>query len=272
MMLATRLNCSTRYGISVARYIDINGVDMWYDERGQGDPLVLLHGGLTDSRDFGGNLEALASQFRVYLPERRGHGHTADVEGPLTLELMAQDSVAFLETIVRQPVELVGYSAGAAVALRVAVARPDLVDKLVLVSGWFTNDGLIIRPSAEAEPPPQLVAAYASVSPDGADHFKVVIAKVAQSAAEEPGLTVADLQALACQTLVIVGDDDLVSLDHTLLLYRSLPNAQLAVIPSASHLLLFQKPGFCTRLVEEFLTTDPKATMMPIRRDKGRAA
>jgi len=225
-----------------------------------------MHGGLTDSRDFGGNLDALASQFRVYLPERRGHGHTADVEGPLTLELMAQDAVAFLETIVRQPTHLVGYSAGAAVALRTAIAIPDLVDRLVLVSGWFSNDGLIARPSADGEPPRQLVAAYASVSPDGTDHFPVVIGKVAQAAAEETGLTVADLNALACQTLVMVGDDDLVSLEHTVLLYRSLPNAQLAVVPSSSHLLLFEKPALCTRLVEEFLTTDPKPTLMPIRR------
>jgi len=158
------------------------------------------------------------------------------------------------------------------VALRVAVARPDLVDKLVLVSGWFSPDGPIIRPSAEAEPPPPLVAADASVSPDGADHFPVVIAKVAQAAADEPGLAIADLEALVCQTLVMVGDDDLVSLEHTLLLYRSLQNAQLAVVPSASHLLLFEKPALCTHLVEEFLATEPQPTLMPIRRAHGRAA
>jgi pimeloyl-ACP methyl ester carboxylesterase len=257
---------------SVAEYIDINGVHMWYDERGQGDPLVLLHGGLTDSRDFGGNLDTLASQFRVYLPERRGHGHTADVEGPLSLELMAQDTVAFLETVIRRPAHLVGYSAGAAVAHRVAVARADLVDKLVLVSGWFSPDGPIIRPSADAEPPPQLVAAYASVSPDGAEHFPVVIAKVAQAAAEETGLALADLNGLARETLVMLGDDDLVSLEHTVLLYRSLPKAQLAVVPSASHLLLFEKPALCTCLVEEFLTTAPKPTLMPIRRANNRVA
>jgi pimeloyl-ACP methyl ester carboxylesterase len=256
----------------MAEYIDINGVHTWYEERGEGDPLVLLHGGLTDSRDFRGNLDALASQFHIYLPERRGHGHTADVEGPLTLALMAQDTVAFLEAIVRRPAHLVGYSAGAAVALRTAVSRPDLVDKLVIVSGWFSNDGPMIRPSADAEPPPQLVAAYASVSPDGAEHFPAVIAKVAQAAAEEIGLTVTDLNGLGCETFVMVGDDDLVSLDHSVTLYRSLPNAQLAVVPSASHLLLLEKPTLCTHLVEEFLTTTPKPTMMPIRRANPRIA
>ena len=114
-------------------------------------------------------------------------GHTADVAGPITLAVMAQDTIAFLDKVVGGPVRLVGYSAGATVALRVAVGRPDLVDRLVLISGAFHRDGMILRPTADAAPPPQLVAAYAEVSPDGAEHLPVVIAKIAQSVAEEPG-------------------------------------------------------------------------------------
>lgn len=250
----------------MAEQVEVNGVPQWYDERGEGEPLVLLHGGLTDSRDFAGNLDTLASRLRLLLPERRGHGHTADVAGPITLEVMAQDTIAFLDKLVGGPVRLVGYSAGATVALRVAVGRPDLVDRLVLISGAFHRDGTILRPTADAEPPPQLVAAYAEVSPDGADHLPVVIAKIAQSVAQEPGLTVADLGAVACPTLVMVGDDDIVTLEHTLALYRGLRNAQLAIVPAASHLLLLEKPELCTRLVTDFLTTDSTATMMPIRR------
>jgi pimeloyl-ACP methyl ester carboxylesterase len=250
----------------MAAYVEVNGVPLWYDERGEGDPLVLLHGGLTDSRDFTGNLDTLASRFRLLLPERRGHGHTADAAGPITLQVMAQDTIAFLDKLVGGPVRLVGYSAGATVALRVAVGRPDLVDRLVLISGAFHRDGMILRPTADAAPPPQLVAAYAEVSPDGAEHLPVVIAKIARSVAEEPGLTSADLGAVACQTLVMVGDDDIVTLEHTLTLYRGLRNAQLAIVPAASHLLLLEKPELCTRLVSDFLTTDPAPTMMPIRR------
>jgi len=239
---------------------------MWYDQRGDGDPLVLLHGGLTDSGDFAGNLDTLASRFRLLLPERRGHGHTADAAGPITLEVMAQDTIAFLDKLVGGPVRLVGYSAGATVALRVAVGRPDLVDRLVLISGVFHSDGMILRPTADAAPPPQLVAAYAEVSPDGAEHLPVVIAKIAQSVAEEPGLTVADLGAVACPALVMVGDDDNVTLEHTVALYRGLRNAHLAIVPAASHLLLHEWPELCTRLVTDFLTTDSTPTMMPIRR------
>jgi pimeloyl-ACP methyl ester carboxylesterase len=250
----------------MADYIDVNGVHMWYDDRGSGDPLVLLHGGLTDSRDFAGNLDALAGGFRLLQPERRGHGHTADVAGPITVEIMAQDTVAFLDKIVGGRARLVGYSAGAVVALWLAVRRPDLVDRLVLISGAFHPDGMIMRPTADVEPPAPLVAAYAEVSPDGADHFPVVLAKIARTVAEEPGLTPADLSRVTCPTLVMAADDDVVTLEHTLALYRGLPDAQLAIIPGTSHLLLHEKPQLCTGLVTDFLTTEPTPTRMPIRR------
>jgi pimeloyl-ACP methyl ester carboxylesterase len=244
----------------------LNGVPLWYDERGTGDPVVLLHGGLTDTRDFAGNLAALAGHFRLLLPERRGHGHTPDVGGPITVELMAQDMIAFLDKVVGGPAHLVGYSAGGTVALRVALARPDLVDRLVLISAAFHMEGMIFTPVADMVPPPQLVAAYAEVSPDGGEHFPVVIGKVACAAAAESGLDVAALNDVGCRTLVLAGDDDLVTLEHTVALLRGLPDAQLAVVPETSHLLLFEKPELCTQLVTEFLIAPPTTTLMPIRR------
>ncbi len=152
----------------MAGYTDLDGVSTWYDQRGDGDPVVLLHGGLTDSRDFAGNLDVLAERFDLYLPQRRGHGHTPDVDGPLTIEVMAADTLAFLRQVVGGPASLVGYSAGAMVALHVAVNHPQLVARLVLVSGAFHPDGMLVKPSAEGSPPPPLLQAYAEVSPDGA--------------------------------------------------------------------------------------------------------
>jgi pimeloyl-ACP methyl ester carboxylesterase len=256
----------------MADYVDVNGVRMWYDDRGDGDPLVLLHGGLTDSRDFSGNLDALASRFRLLVPERRGHGHTADVAGPITVEVMAQDIIALLDKIVGGRVRLVGYSAGAIVALWVAVRRPDLVDRLVVISAAFHTDGMILRPTADAPPPAPLVAAYAEVSPDGADHFPVVIAKIARASHEEPGLSPTELSLVTCPTLVMAADDDIVTLEHTLALYRGMRDAQLAIIPGTSHLLLHEKPQLCIRLVTDFLIAEPTPTLMPIRRAAPTAA
>ncbi len=108
---------------------------------------MLLHPGGVDSWAFGPNIDALSAQFRVFTRERRGHGHTADVDGPISYELMAQESIAFLETVVGRPARLVGCSDGAVVALLVALRRPDLVDRVVSVAGVFNRDGLAWSPT-----------------------------------------------------------------------------------------------------------------------------
>jgi pimeloyl-ACP methyl ester carboxylesterase len=251
----------------MARYVDLNGVRTWYDERGTGDPVVLLHGGHgTDSRVFAGNVSSLADRFHVFLPERRGHGHTADVAGPITYDLMAQDTIEFLDKVVGGSARLAGYSAGAIVGLLVALGRPDLVDRLVLISGLFHRSGWILSPAADGELPAGLVEAYAEVSPDGVEHLPVVCAKLAQASAVAPALARADLGGVTCRTLIMAGDDDLVTLEHTLELYRGLPNGELAIVPGTSHTLLMEKPDLCTTLISGFLTSGAVPTMVPIRR------
>jgi pimeloyl-ACP methyl ester carboxylesterase len=251
---------------AMGRYIDLDDVRTWYEERGDGDPVVLLHGGLTDSRDFTGNLTALAARFRVYLPERRAHGHTPDVEGSLSVEAMAGDTVAFLERVVSGPARLVGYSAGAFVALHVAADRPELVHRLVLISGAFSPDGMLLKPGADGNIPEPLLAAYAEVSPDGAEHFPVVVAKVARAAEEWAGLDPQVLTAVSCPCLVIAADDDIVAIEHTVELYQALPDAALAIVPNASHLLLHEHADELSALVGDFLSDRLVPPLMPLRR------
>ncbi|MEV4139609.1 alpha/beta hydrolase [Dactylosporangium sp. NPDC049742] len=251
----------------VRRYADGDGMRMWHDERGSGEPVVLLHGAIVDSRCFAGNLDALAGSFRLYLPERRGHGHTADPGGSLSPQVMAADMIAFLETVVGGAAALVGYSAGGVVALLTALARPDLVSRLVLISTAFHQDGWVLPPASPADIPQIIYDQHAGVSPDGPGRLASVIARIAESAeAGDLALTAADLGAVGCRTLVLVGDDDAVSLEHTLELYRGLPGAELAVVPHASHTLLIERPQLCTGLVAAFLGGPPAPTHMPIRR------
>jgi pimeloyl-ACP methyl ester carboxylesterase len=251
----------------VQRYVELDGVRTWHDERGAGEPVVLLHGAIVDSRCFAGNLDALAGSFRLYLPERRGHGHTPDPGGPLSPQVMAADTVAFLRTAAGGPATLVGYSAGAVVALLTALARPDLVSRLVLISGAFHQDGVLLPPATPADIPQVIYDQHAEVSPDGPGHLTSVIERIAASAeAGDLALTTAELKAVGCRTLVLVGDDDAVAMEHTLELYRALPDAELAVVPGTTHTLLIEKPQLCTGLVEAFLSGPPAPTHMPIRR------
>jgi pimeloyl-ACP methyl ester carboxylesterase len=253
----------------MADYVQLGGVRTWYEEHGDGDALVLLHpgGAGVDARAWAPNLGALAARFRVFTPERRGHGHTPDVEGPITFDAMAQDTIAFLETVVGGPAHLVGCSDGATVALLVALRRPDLARRVVLVAGVFHHDGWVpgvIAP--DNEPPEFLARLYEDVSPDGADHYPVIVAKLAQMHTEEPTLAASDLNDIASRTLVMVGDDDEVTLEHAVATYRGLHDAELTVVPGTSHGLLVEKPTLCNTIIVDFLTTDPVATMAPIRR------
>jgi pimeloyl-ACP methyl ester carboxylesterase len=128
---------------------------------------------------------------------------------------MANDTIRFLERVVGSPVRLLGYSDGACVALTVALRRPDLVSRLVFVGGVFHYEGWMPGVIDSTERPPDFMAAsYGEVSPDGQGHFPIVVEKLAQMHLNEPALTGADLSRITSRTLVMVGDDDEVRLEH----------------------------------------------------------
>jgi pimeloyl-ACP methyl ester carboxylesterase len=122
-------------------YAQLGDVHAYYEEDGDGEPLVLLRPGLADSRAFEEHVPELSERFRVFRPDRRGHGRTADIDGPITYAAMAEETIAFLERVVGGPAHLLGHSDGAPVALLVALARPELVRRLVLSAGVFHHDG-----------------------------------------------------------------------------------------------------------------------------------
>jgi pimeloyl-ACP methyl ester carboxylesterase len=257
----------------MGEFVELPGVRTWYEAEGDGEPLVLLHGGFCTNETWDAQRGDLAAHYRVYLPERRAHGRTPDVSGPLSYQDMADDTAHFLESVVGGPAHLVGWSDGGIVALLVALARPDLVRKVVAMGANF-------RPAPECAAEPAMLGEltpdgpelapfremYAAVSPDGADHWPVVVAKMADVYAVEPDLTPDDLARITAPTLVLVGDDDLLTLEHTIALYRAIPRSELAVVPGTSHALPLEKPAQVNRVILDFLANEPIPTMLPIRR------
>ena len=242
----------------MGRYVQLGEVRTWYEEDGSGPPLVLLHPGGADSRAFEASLPGLVERFRVLRPDRRGHGRTPDVAGPITYDLMATDTIAFLEQVVGGPAHVVGHSDGAPVGLLVALHRPDLVRRLVFAAAVFHHDGW--APGAidlDEETTAFFVDYHGAVSPDGPGYFTVIAEKLYRMHSTEPTLTVADLAGYPGPTLVMVGDDDHeIPMEHTLALRQGLRRSQLAVVPGCGHGLFAEKPGLCNRIVIEFLTED----------------
>lgn len=231
-------------------------VNTWYADDGAGAPLVLLHPGGADARAFDGNTPGLARHFRVLRPDRRGHGRTPDVAGPITYEQMARDTIGFVEQVVGGPAFVVGHSDGAPVGLLTALLRPDLVRRLVFASGVFHHEGW--APGAidlDDESMAFFVDWHGEVSPDGPGSFRALYAKLDRMHREEPTLTVDDLAGYPGPALVLVGDgDDEIHMAHTLALRDGLPDAQLAVVPGTGHGVLADKPELCNRLITDFLT------------------
>jgi pimeloyl-ACP methyl ester carboxylesterase len=259
----------------MGEYVDVGGVKTWFDSWGSGPPLILLHGGLVTNATWEPTAPAIAEHFHILGPERRGHGHTPDVDGPFTYGLFAHDTIRFIEEVVGGPAHLVGWSDGGNVALTVAIQRPDLVNKLVPISANFDNvtasDPEVVEAfsSMRADGPEvaYLRSLYEAVTPDGPQHWPVVFEKIKQMGLEyEPAIDPKELGEITAPTLVVASDDDIVRLEHTIELYRSVPNAQLAIVPGTSHMLIMEKPEAVTGLILDFLTNDPSPTVMPIRR------
>lgn len=243
-------------------HVQAGGVQTYYEVSGGGDALLMLHGGLCTAETCDAQVAALAEHYRVFVPERRGHGRTPDVEGPLTYSIMADDTIAFIEALAIGPAALVGFSDGGAVALLVALRRPDLVRKLVVIGQGANSDGAApqtraMMTSLSADMlPPMLKALHAAVSPDGPDHFEVVFEKLKPSWLGGDDIELAELAKIAAPTLVLLGDRDMFTVEHAAAMQRALPDGRLAVVPGAQHSLPWDRPELVNRLLLDFLTAD----------------
>jgi pimeloyl-ACP methyl ester carboxylesterase len=241
-----------------AGYVTVAGLPNWHEVGGEGPAVVLLHGAFSGAASWIAQAPALVSAgFRVHVPERRGHAHTRDVDEPLTYGVMAADTVAYLEAEAGGPAHLVGWSDGAVVALLVAMRRPDLVRRIVLIGQYYNSSGRVPGSGLErwlhsAEAKELLRQGYDPVSPDGPGHFDVVYAKTMAMIDSEPELDLSELTAVSAPALVLQGDRDEVTLEHSAAVAAALADGRLAVLPG-THGLPAELPEVVNALLISFL-------------------
>lgn len=254
----------------MGRHVDIAGHPTWVEEIGAGDEtIVLLHGGMGNGDELLGAIGApLAERYRVVAFDRRGHGRTADTDAPFLYTDMADETIGVLDEVVGGPAHLVGYSDGAIVAMLVSKARPDLVSRQVLIGANY-HYGAVREFGMEPGSPlaQTMYDEYVERSPDGDEHFPIVLAKAFTLMSTEPTMTPDDLRDITTPTLVLAGDDDLIEHPHTVSLFEALPAGQLAIVPRASHALHLDVPDELARQILDFLAADATpTTAMPSRR------
>ena len=232
-------------------YVPIGDLRMYYEIHGAGRPCVLLHGAYMSVDAMGPLLPGLAEDRQVIAVEQQGHARTADVDRPLTYEQMADDTAAALRHLEVGHADAVGYSMGGGVALQLAIRHPALVRKLVVASAGFAYDGMhaealemfpTITPELFAGSPPE--QEYLRLAPNPGDFPKLVEKLVALDST--PFDWEQDVRAITAPALVVLGDSDVVRLDHAVELFAllgggvmgdfgGLPQSQLAVLPGTSH-------------------------------------
>ena len=233
-------------------YAPVNGLEMYYEIHGSGEPLVLLHGAFYTIEMWGPILASLAETHQVIAVEFQGHGHTADIDRPFSYEQLADDVAAVMEHLGIEQADIVGHSIGADTALQLAIRHPERVRKLVPISGKYRYDGEYpellagiqqMTPDVFAGTP--YVDAYLRTAPNP-EGFPLLVEKLKAFFGQEYAWPEEDIRSIAAPTLLMIGDSDIVRPEHEMELFRllgggvagdltGLPKSQLAILPGTTH-------------------------------------
>ena len=257
--------------LSKRSYAFVNGLNMYYEVHGEGQPLVLLHGALSAiGASFSKVLPQLSSTRQVIAVEQQAHGHTADIDRPLTYEQMADDTAALLQQLRIEKADLFGWSMGAGIALQIAIRHPEVVRKLVLASVTYNRNGFCpeLLAGLETSKPEDLAGSpfqeeYERFAPKPQE-WPRLFAKVNQLDREVQDWPPEVIQSIKAPTLLIIGDSDLVRPEHTVELFRllgggvagdlvGLPRSQLAVLPGTTHVTLVDRAKWLVSMISQFL-------------------
>jgi pimeloyl-ACP methyl ester carboxylesterase len=259
-------------------YIPVNGLEMYYEVHGTGQPLVLVHGAFSAiGTSFGRLLPELARTRQVIGLELQAHGHTADIDRPLSLEGLADDVAAAIKQLGLEQSDVFGYSMGAGVVLRTAIRHPAVVRKLILAAVSYTMSGIhpglmegLGNMTPEMMYGSQFHEEYLRIAPHPED-FAKLFAKKTQMDRQTQDLPAESIRGIKSPTLLIAGDSDFVRPEHVVEMFRllgggifgdtpaGLPDSQLAILPGTSHVSLVSRTELLIPIINSFLDAPIKS-------------
>ncbi len=248
------------------QYADVNGINLYFETHGSGQPLILLHGGLGSGAMFGPVLGLLAARHQVVAVDLQGHGRTADIDRPIDVRLMADDIAALVDHLGMDKPDVVGYSLGGGVALHTAARYPDKVRRLVMVSANIRPDAIypemraqqsqVSAAAAEFMKDTPMYQVYQRVAPRPED-FPRLLSKIGEAMAKDFDYT-EEVRGLRVPTLVVAADADMAPPSHYVEVFKLLGGGlrdggwmgegrpqgghALAILPGLTHYSIFNSP------------------------------
>jgi pimeloyl-ACP methyl ester carboxylesterase len=256
-------------------YAPVNGLTMYYEVHGSGEPVVLLHGGfMTITNNWAGWIDELSRTRKVIAVEMQGHGRTADIPRELNSENHADDVAALLEYLELSRADLIGYSMGGRVAMQVAVRHPGQVRRVVVISSAFRRDGMtqegldaLSQLTAEVFRGSPLEAEYRRLSPTP-ERFAAFVTRMVAAYSKENDLSADQLQSTTAPMFFIHGDADGIRLQHVAEMFRLKGGethgdlrprsaSRLAILPNTTHVTLMERISIIGPMVNDFLDAKP---------------
>ncbi|WP_449394475.1 alpha/beta fold hydrolase [Devosia riboflavina] len=254
----------------VGKTVEVNGMDLYYEVSGSGDPIVVLHGAYMNIPTMGDIIPALAESHTVYAIEFQGHGRTEDIDRPITYPNLADDVAIFMDAVGLEKADIFGYSMGAAAGLRLAIDHPEKVDQLVAASASYDMAGsqpafLEMIPTMVPEmfigsPMEDAWKQYAP-NPDG---FRPFVERMI-ALEHEPLAWGDEVKELKAPVLIIAGDADMMTLEHIVSMFRLLGGgapgdmgqplgaSRLAILPATSHTAVIDQVDLLMGFIDPFL-------------------
>lgn len=254
------------YGSNIAagKYIDIDDVKLYYEVYGEGQPLILLHGNGSSIGSFSNQIPALSSKYKVYAIDSRAQGRSSDSTKELSYKLMANDIASFIKTLNLLNANIVGWSDGGNIGIELAFAYPELVNKVVTIGANYNHENYLAEVDRfEMEKDDPLIvktADWVSINHNSLEKLSsnpsklpFIRKKLAMLMKKYPNFTPDSLKKIQTPFLVIASDQDIITIDHTVSLYKHLPNAYLFIVPNASHLSPAEFPALINGEIIRFL-------------------
>ena len=240
-------------------YAPVNGVKIWYAVFGEGQPVIMLHGGLGNSSYWGNQVPELAGHYKVIVMDSRGHGRSTRNQEPYGYDLMASDVVGLLDYLKIDKAALVGWSDGAILGLDIAMHHPERLSKLFAFAANSDTAGV-----ADISASPVFNAyieragkEYAALSATPTE-FDSFVDQISKMWATQPNWTADDLKAITVPTWIVDGDrDEAIKRENTEFMAANIPNAGLLILPNVSHFAFLQDPKQFTDAVLHFMEVTP---------------
>jgi len=230
-------------------YVSVNGLNIYYEMHGEGEPLILLHGAFGNAEGWAQIVPALKESRRVIAVEMEGHGRTNDLDRPLEIRQMSKDIAVLMEELNLHNADIFGYSLGGIVGLGIAIEYPELVRKLAILGSTSGRLDETYEPEQYLQyqsipddfAPPMLKEPYDRLSPNPERWYDMVI-KIRDLGPRFEGFMVEELGSIQAEVLIMMGDRDVISPEHAVAMYRKIPHAQLVIYPGGDHFMLWSDP------------------------------